>query len=186
MSKGYYDPELDLLSDEPGPGEGTASASDHALRTAPIFTGDAFEELTHHVFPQRALYGKVVSQHTTSSSQPDEQFSPKLYINTNSPFSALVCGVQVASDSVMLRVRVSDSGYVTGLGEKPLDICILGKLLDRRWQDWHFACAAECHGVSFGDSSSFKVFTDLYLVSILIRQLEAAQSNRAKQLTCLV
>lgn len=93
---GYFDPELDLLSEEPVPGGGAASANGHSMRTAPIFTGDVLDEMTHHVFPQRALYGRVTSQHTVSGSQSDKLVSPKLYINSNAPFSALVCGVQVS------------------------------------------------------------------------------------------
>lgn len=93
----YLDPELALLPEESIPGDKVASsANNHALRTAPIITGDALAETTGHIFPQRALYGRVIAQHTKSGAQPDEVISPKLYVNTNTPFSALVCGVQVS------------------------------------------------------------------------------------------
>ncbi|KAF7791008.1 hypothetical protein EIP86_001967 [Pleurotus ostreatoroseus] len=116
MSMGYFDPELDLLSDEPAPGEQTATASSHALRTAPILTGDVLDDLSHCIFPQRALYGRVIAQHTSSNSEPDEIVSPKLYINTNTPFSALVCGVQGSgkshSTSVLLESCLINDGRI--------------------------------------------------------------------------
>lgn len=92
---GYLDPELALLPEESILGDATLSANSHALKTAPIVTGDVLAETTGCIFPQRALYGRVIAQHTKSGSQSDEVDSPKLYINTNTPFSALVCGVQV-------------------------------------------------------------------------------------------
>ena len=86
-----YDPELLLLGTDPL--ETIPTDSTHAARTAPIVTADAFHILGPSVFPQRALYGRIVAQHATGfATQPT---SPKLYINTNAPFSALVCGVQV-------------------------------------------------------------------------------------------
>ncbi len=104
---GNSDPELDLLK-EPVSGEETASASNHALRTAPVFTGDAFDEMTHAVFPQRGLYGRILSQHTISTSRPDDVVSPKLHLNTNTPFSALICGVQVCSRLASVLYQTSN------------------------------------------------------------------------------
>jgi hypothetical protein len=45
--------------------------------------------------PQRAVYGRVLAQHVPGCA-PDVTL-PKLYVNSNAPFSALVCGVQVRS-----------------------------------------------------------------------------------------
>ena len=146
MSLGYFDPELDLLSEEPAPGEHTASASSHALRTAPIFTGDVLDELSHRIFPQRALYGRVIAQHTSSSSQSDEIVSPKLYINTNTPFSALVCGVQVRANSDWSRAP--ETLLCPGLGEKPLDVRVAGKLLDQRRSNWYLTRTTKRNCVS--------------------------------------
>ena len=91
----YYpevDPELDLLGEDPSLSE-EGSAADHARRTAPVFTGEALEILGPSVMPQRALYGRLISQH--SPSLPERAVVPKVYINTNAPFSAVICGVQV-------------------------------------------------------------------------------------------
>jgi hypothetical protein len=70
-----------------------AQAADHSIRTAPIFTRDALDVVGEGVLPQRALYARVLGQH--SPGFPTNLMDPKLYINTNAPFSALVCGVQV-------------------------------------------------------------------------------------------
>jgi hypothetical protein len=70
-----------------------AQAADHSIRTAPIFTRDALDVVGEGVLPQRALYARVLGQH--SPGFPTILMDPKLYINTNAPFSALVCGVQV-------------------------------------------------------------------------------------------
>lgn len=87
----YDDPEFQLLGQDPLEIQSTDTT--HAFRTAPIVTGDAFRALGASVFPQRAVYGRVVSQQAPGFAVcPD---LPITYINTNAPFSALVCGVQV-------------------------------------------------------------------------------------------
>jgi hypothetical protein len=68
-------------------------ASDHSVRTAPIFTRDALDVVGEIGLPQRAVYGSVISQHAPGF--PTRLSDPKVYINTNAPFSALICGVQV-------------------------------------------------------------------------------------------
>ena len=98
----FYDPELDLLGDEPL--EDESAGSMHAFRTAPIFTGDAFAVLGSSILPQRALYGRVIAQRAPSF--PVKLTTPKLYINTNAPFSALVCGVQVCALSFLHGPRL--------------------------------------------------------------------------------
>ncbi|GJE88163.1 hypothetical protein PsYK624_042460 [Phanerochaete sordida] len=89
------DPELDLLGEETSPEDSPGSL--HAFKTAPIFTGDAFAALGPSVLPQRALYGRVIAQQAVNF--PVRPTSSKLYINTNAPFSALVCGVQGSGKS---------------------------------------------------------------------------------------
>jgi hypothetical protein len=84
--------ELSLLGDDPASGL-DLSDTDHSLRTAPILTGDALRAVGCGVFPQRASYGRIISQHVEGFASATQ--SPSLYINTNAPFSALVCGVQV-------------------------------------------------------------------------------------------
>ncbi|KIP04589.1 hypothetical protein PHLGIDRAFT_189641 [Phlebiopsis gigantea 11061_1 CR5-6] len=89
------DLELELLGDDTSEDESTGSA--HAFRTAPIFTGDALQSLGTTVLPQRALYGRVLAQQVPNF--PLRPHNRKLYINTNAPFSALVCGVQGSGKS---------------------------------------------------------------------------------------
>jgi hypothetical protein len=84
--------EDDLLGLEEATGD-DGFAADHSVRTAPIFTRDALDLVGEAVLPQRALYGRVLGQHAPGF--PTHLHDPKLYINTNAPFSALVCGVQV-------------------------------------------------------------------------------------------
>lgn len=87
------EPELDLLGDDPSISEEGSAAMNHARRTAPVLTGDALSILGSNLIPQRALYGRIISQH--SQGIPERATIPQIYINTNAPFSAVVCGVQV-------------------------------------------------------------------------------------------
>jgi hypothetical protein len=89
------DPEFLLLGRSPAGNENgiDPSASAHTIRTAPVLTGDAAKALSPDVMPQRAVYGRVFSQHVPGFARTSAL--PKLYINSNAPFSALVCGVQV-------------------------------------------------------------------------------------------
>jgi hypothetical protein len=86
------DPELDLLGGKPAGGFGVSEV-DQGLKNAPVFTGDAFEAAGAKIFPQRALYGRIMAQQATDF--PVMVKSPKVYINTNAPFSGILCGVQV-------------------------------------------------------------------------------------------
>jgi hypothetical protein len=87
--------ETDLLGPDTSPEDpgSQTNTHDHAVVTAPVLTGDALDILGMAMFPQRALYGRVVSQHGGGMSARAE--NSRLFINTNAPFSALVCGVQV-------------------------------------------------------------------------------------------
>ena len=85
-------PEHELLGADSSD-ELDLSDTGHSLKTAPIFTGDVFHATGAHIFPQRASYGRVLAQ--AADGFPNQTASPELYINTNAPFSALVCGVQV-------------------------------------------------------------------------------------------
>jgi hypothetical protein len=67
---------------------------DHAVVTAPVITGDALNTLGPHSFPQTALYGRVISQHGEGLSR--KSVDGRIFVNTNAPFSALVCGVQAS------------------------------------------------------------------------------------------
>lgn len=92
------DPELKLLTQiRHGSTSQTLAhnAINHSHRTAPILTGDAARILGNTVVPQRAVYGRLLSQHIDGVEQLPT--TPKLYINSNAPFSAVVCGLQVMS-----------------------------------------------------------------------------------------
>ena len=71
-----------------------ALANEHqSFRIAPLLTGDVYNALGQGSFPQCSLYGRVVAQH--ASNFPAKPACSKLWVNTNTPFSALICGVQV-------------------------------------------------------------------------------------------
>ena len=98
------DPELTLLRGNHGGGFDVTGQANHALKTAPIITGDAFNVMGSTVFPQRALYGSILE-----TSNGARVKSPKLYINTNAPFSGIICGVQVSfhfQNSMLLEWNV--------------------------------------------------------------------------------
>jgi hypothetical protein len=96
--------EADLLGPEASPDDASSQTKthDHAVVTAPILTGDALDVLDSATFPQRALYGRVISQH--GNGVPLRPENSRLFINTNAPFSALVCGVQVSRKLDLLAV----------------------------------------------------------------------------------
>jgi hypothetical protein len=94
MPSTILDPEDELLSigsSQAYPGD----EPDHADRTAPVFTKEALDVLGEDVLPQRALYGSILAQRATGLPETLEPSKAKLYVNTNSPFSGVVCGVQV-------------------------------------------------------------------------------------------
>ena len=140
----FYDPELDLLGDDTLEDESTGSL--HAFRTAPIFTGDAFAALGSSILPQRALYGRVIAQKATNF--PVRITIPKLYINTNAPFSALVCGVQVRVLTCLFW-RSFHVCRIAGFWEKPFHICSARKLPYGRFEIGHASGPSECPCVRF-------------------------------------
>lgn len=86
------DPEMSLLQAE-GSLSPDQNAADHSFQTAPILSGDAAEILGPDIVPQLAVYGRILSQLIDGEEQL--AIVPKLYINSNAPFSAVVCGLQV-------------------------------------------------------------------------------------------
>ncbi|EKM51770.1 uncharacterized protein PHACADRAFT_150450 [Phanerochaete carnosa HHB-10118-sp] len=89
--KSFVIPGQDLL--QPGKTEPSPEVS----RTTPVLTGDALEILGPERYPQRALYGHIVSQ--CAAEFRSHPANPMLYVNTNTPFNALVCGVQGSGKS---------------------------------------------------------------------------------------
>jgi hypothetical protein len=90
-------PEVDLLGDDPACSDDeddrALDAHDHSLVTAPILTGDVLGALGTGIFPETALYGRVLSQR--GEGLPRKSADGRVFINTNAPFSAVVCGAQV-------------------------------------------------------------------------------------------
>jgi hypothetical protein len=89
-----FDPEDELLV-HTWHGDGDDKSSDHAVRTAPVFTRAAFNIVGNDRLPQRALYGSIIAQRSPGFPEILSRTDAKLYINTNAPFSGVVCGVQV-------------------------------------------------------------------------------------------
>ncbi|TDL16630.1 hypothetical protein BD410DRAFT_731134 [Rickenella mellea] len=79
--------------------EGTQySHTEHELRTAPILTPDALSnaDLTHDDI-QYGVFGELLS--VIDKETEETPSDPRLYLNTNAPFSAIVCGVQGSGKS---------------------------------------------------------------------------------------
>ncbi|KAJ3551358.1 hypothetical protein NM688_g4749 [Phlebia brevispora] len=98
------------------------STKDHELCTAPLVTRGAYLAAgAKDAFPQRGLLGAVVASESSSD--------PRIYLNTNAPFSALVCGVQGSGKSHTVSVILENmliSGYpATGHLEKSLSGLVL-------------------------------------------------------------
>ncbi|KAF8651035.1 hypothetical protein AX16_004898 [Volvariella volvacea WC 439] len=99
----HVDPEMKLVRAHGNSGAGNTAAMgnsnaiDHSYKTAPVITGDAAERLGEGVIPQRAVYGGILSQ--VIDGEECESSIPKLYINTNAPFSAVICGLQGSGKS---------------------------------------------------------------------------------------
>lgn len=122
----FEDPEQRLLDDDQLEDEDW-----DAFETSPMFTGDAFDVIGSELMPQRALYGRVIAQHVPQF--PSRTTSRKLYINTNTPFSAVVCGVQVRC-TLNLRNRCLICGI--GFGEESFDFSPSRKLSHTRPSTW--------------------------------------------------
>ncbi|RDB22698.1 hypothetical protein Hypma_010340 [Hypsizygus marmoreus] len=100
----------------------------HDLSTAPLFTRDAYTSAEYStIASQYGLLGRVISTHFKSSV--DTPADPRLYLNTNAPFSAVVCGVQGSgkshSVSVMLENMLVPACPSTGSLEKTLSGLVL-------------------------------------------------------------
>ncbi|KAF8637208.1 hypothetical protein AX16_010867 [Volvariella volvacea WC 439] len=67
-------------------------ATDESYQTAPIMTEDAVKALGTEHAPQLAAYGRVLSQ--TINGVEQQVIDSRLYINSNAPFSGVICGLQ--------------------------------------------------------------------------------------------
>jgi hypothetical protein len=86
-----FDPENELL------GHISAHRADNAISHVdrPLFTRQALDIIGEHILPQRALYGAVLAQRAPGLSEDVCPSMAKVYINSNAPFSGVICGVQV-------------------------------------------------------------------------------------------
>ncbi|MBW0526223.1 hypothetical protein O181_065938 [Austropuccinia psidii MF-1] len=95
------------------------------FKNVPIITGDA-ATLSNHQFPQRTILGTVISQHARDF--PKNLQIPKLYINTNTPFSAIICGVQGSgkshSASVLLEGCLINDKRIGNLPKPLIGLCL--------------------------------------------------------------
>ncbi|KAK2467424.1 hypothetical protein APHAL10511_000659 [Amanita phalloides] len=86
--------------------------ADHELCTAPILTAEAYTAVGGDKFiRQYGVFGKVIEIGGGTSSSNDRIQIPKdgrLYLNTNTPFSAVVCGVQGSGKSHTVSVMLED------------------------------------------------------------------------------
>lgn len=123
--------ETDLLGPDPSDEDSVTSTSrqDHAVITAPVLTGDALSIVGRDAFPQTALYGRILEQH--GDGLPLRASDSRLYVNTNAPFSALVCGVQVRI-FVCFKPRLEISLIYSGLGEITYHLGPIGECVDTR------------------------------------------------------
>lgn len=94
-------PDYDLIDngDPEATGNENPLREDHSTRTAPVFTEDAYNALGPNVFPEKAVYGRLISQKLDASANVSQFIYPCVYVNTNAPFSAVVCGVQGSGKS---------------------------------------------------------------------------------------
>ncbi|KAF7981663.1 hypothetical protein HWV62_32784 [Athelia sp. TMB] len=108
--------EVQLLEDDSLNTRGRSR--DHELRTAPIFTRDAYVALgTAGHTTQYGVLGKVLEicravftnaarSSGAETDTPDEL--SRMYVNTNAPFSAIVCGVQGSGKSHTVSVLLEN------------------------------------------------------------------------------
>ncbi|EIM79532.1 uncharacterized protein STEHIDRAFT_163570 [Stereum hirsutum FP-91666 SS1] len=93
-------------------------AGSHSMRTAPLFTNEALNVIGTTVLPQRAVYGNVL--HSLQEPSP----LTKLYVNTNAPFSAVVCGLQGSGKSHSTAVLLEGCLIQDRrLGTLPVPLC---------------------------------------------------------------
>ncbi|KAH9173436.1 hypothetical protein EDB89DRAFT_730085 [Lactarius sanguifluus] len=122
--------EESQLTSVAGNVDGNDLDNDHEFKTAPLLTRGAYRtKKMRQAIGQYGVFGNITeSRLPQAMSMQDDEFS-RLYLNTNTPFSALVCGVQGSGKSHTVSV-ILENMFVTGcpaLGQlvKPLSGLIL-------------------------------------------------------------
>jgi hypothetical protein len=118
--------ELTLLHD--GANDAQGRSREHELRTAPIVTRDAYVAAGYRDnMTQYGVLGRAL--HIFNKSQAYSPIDPRLYINTNAPFSAIVCGVQGSGKShtvsILLESMFIPNVRPLGFLQKPLSGLVL-------------------------------------------------------------
>ncbi|KAI0677006.1 hypothetical protein C8Q78DRAFT_961710 [Trametes maxima] len=108
----------------------TEATGDHEVITAPLLTREAYTAVGLHT--KQSPYGVLGSLTAIRDAKAGNSFTPRdprLYINTNAPFSAIVCGVQGSGKSHTVAVLLEDmliAGYAPiGTSGKPLSGLVL-------------------------------------------------------------
>ncbi|KAG0699760.1 hypothetical protein DFH29DRAFT_1013541 [Suillus ampliporus] len=82
-------------------------SKDHELQTAPLITREAYIAAGYKKHStQYGVMGQALSIHSKSCAYVP--VDPRLYINTNAPFSAVVCGVQGSGKSHTVSVLLEN------------------------------------------------------------------------------
>ncbi|KAJ8698160.1 hypothetical protein PTI98_004899 [Pleurotus ostreatus] len=117
--------ELELLEDCP---KEIQSSKAHDTTTAPLIMRDAYiAGLKNNGATQYGVLGKTL---TVRGPRAEDSFEDdRLYVNTNAPFSAIVCGVQGSGKSHTVSVLLENM-FISGVGaigtlQKPLSGLIL-------------------------------------------------------------
>ncbi|KAG8984461.1 hypothetical protein FRB94_004903 [Tulasnella sp. JGI-2019a] len=101
----------------------------HQVVTAPLITADAYQlgKDISKAIPQYGVIGSIISVH--SHNAVETCGDRRLYLNTNAPFSAVVCGVQGSGKShtvgVLLEAMMITGDSRLGKLNKSLSACIL-------------------------------------------------------------
>ncbi|KIK08362.1 hypothetical protein K443DRAFT_672389 [Laccaria amethystina LaAM-08-1] len=97
MASDSQDEEWQLLYESDSEDSYTRSIQEHDLITAPLMTREALIRSNQSMRTQYGLLGKVLAIHSKGHTEvPKDQ---RLYLSSNAPFSALVCGVQGSGKS---------------------------------------------------------------------------------------
>ncbi|KAG8991919.1 hypothetical protein FRB93_002539 [Tulasnella sp. JGI-2019a] len=98
----------------------------HEVITAPLMTRDAYQLVATGI-PQYGVIGSIISVHAHNAVE--HHSDPRLYLNTNTPFSAIVCGVQGSGKShtvgVLLEAMMIPGDGRLGTLEKRLSGLVL-------------------------------------------------------------
>ncbi|KAJ3123097.1 tetrahydrofolate synthase [Nowakowskiella sp. JEL0407] len=108
----------------------------HELKTCPIYTRDALDSLKEdepliyeELSKQYGVFGGVLGQFSNVKAMSKKPEDPRIYLNTNTPFSAVICGLQGSGKShsvaVMLESMLIPGVAQVGRLSKPLSSLIL-------------------------------------------------------------